>query len=388
MPFLRLLKPKTESEPENIVKISEAEDAANNGNISTSESANGTEGISGNCVSDSDSGSGVHDNVLSGDSVRQGAESRAESKPESERESESKSESESESETKPGADSESDSEAEAASESETETESNSETKDSQGEPSSSAQESDSQTDSGTVQEQESESEFNAQGVHEDLSESESYSEREQESESESESTSESESRPEEQTVSELPEGSSDIGTESDLQQHEQDNEDSLNLLTTETPEIPETESKPENDEFKLQYDFTSGQRYVDLVSTKTEFDKMLDELANISKELLEHEAERFAKKYTGKFKAEDGESESEADARKYEAFLGGYISNAALLLYDKGYQNAALKQLEQAKITLETKKRLEEETAAIHSRVEENNDVVDLSDILGLFGDG
>ncbi len=146
---------------------------------------------------------------------------------------------------------------------------------------------------------------------------------------------------------------------------------------------PEPESKPEHEEFTLQYDFTSGQRYVDLVSTKTEFDKMLDELASISHDLLEHESERFAVKFANKFS-----DEADSEARKYEAFLGGYISNAALILYDKGYGDSALKQLEQAKIMLETKKRLEEETAAIHSRVEENNDVVDLSDILGLFGDG
>ncbi|MBQ7732588.1 MAG: hypothetical protein IJT58_01040 [Synergistaceae bacterium] len=144
-----------------------------------------------------------------------------------------------------------------------------------------------------------------------------------------------------------------------------------------------TSPEPEHEEFTLQYDFTSGQRYVDLVSTKTEFDKMLDELASISHDLLEHESERFAVKFANKFS-----DEADSEARKYEAFLGGYISNAALILYDKGYGDSALKQLEQAKIMLETKKRLEEETAAIHSRVEENNDVVDLSDILGLFGDG
>ena len=156
------------------------------------------------------------------------------------------------------------------------------------------------------------------------------------------------------------------------------------IEVTESEQEPESEPEPKQDEeFALKYDFTSGKRYVDLVSTKTDFDRMLDELASISHDLLEHESERFAVKYSGKF---TGEADSEA--RKYEAFLGGYISNAALILYDKGYRDAAMKQLDQTKIMLETKKRLEEETAAIHSRVEENNDVVDLSDILGLFGDG
>ena len=168
----------------------------------------------------------------------------------------------------------------------------------------------------------------------------------------------------------------------------------------ETPE-PESEAEEESHEQKpedsqpatshkdysgshLNYDFTSGERYVDKVSTKTEFDKMLDELANISKELLSWQADKFARDYTGKF--QEGES-SQADARKYEAFLGGYITNAAMLLYDKGYRDAAIKQLEQAKSILEARKKLEDETSAIKSRVEEQNDVVDLSDILGIFGD-
>ncbi len=67
--------------------------------------------------------------------------------------------------------------------------------------------------------------------------------------------------------------------------------------------------------------------------------------------------------------------------------MGGYITNAAMLLYDKGYREAAIKQLEQAISILQARKKLEDETSAIKSRVEEN-DSVDLSDILGLFGDG
>lgn len=136
---------------------------------------------------------------------------------------------------------------------------------------------------------------------------------------------------------------------------------------------------------KLDYDFTSGKRYVDSVSTKTDFDRMLDELSAISKDLLSHEVEKFAKQFTGKFQGDFDKAES--DAKKYEAFLGGYITNAAMILYDNGYREAAIKRLEQAKSILEARKKLEDETAAIKTRVEEENESVDLSDILGLFGD-
>ena len=135
----------------------------------------------------------------------------------------------------------------------------------------------------------------------------------------------------------------------------------------------------------LKYDFTSGERYVDKVSTKTEFDKMLDELADISKDLLSWQVEKFAKQHTSKFQGDFDKAES--DAKKYEAFLGGYITNAAMTLYDNGYRDAAIKQLEQAKSILEARKKLEEETEATRTRVAENDDVVDLTDILGLFGD-
>ena len=136
----------------------------------------------------------------------------------------------------------------------------------------------------------------------------------------------------------------------------------------------------------IKYDVTSGKRYVDLVSTKTDFDRMLDELAAISKDIIEHEAERFAKKYTGKFQG--GFDKAEADAKKYDAFLGGYITNAAMLLYDRGHREVAISKLEETRKVLEARKRLEDETAAIKTRVEEEDAVVDLSDILGLFGDG
>ena len=132
------------------------------------------------------------------------------------------------------------------------------------------------------------------------------------------------------------------------------------------------------------YDVTSGERYVDKVSTKTEFDKVLDELTAISKDLLSWQTEKFAKQYTEKFQDE----KTEADARKYEAFLGGYITNAAMTLYDNGYGDIAIKQLDQAKSILEARRKLETETQAIKDRVEEEDALVDLSDILGMFGDG
>ncbi|MBR1658616.1 MAG: hypothetical protein IJ697_09170 [Synergistaceae bacterium] len=159
--------------------------------------------------------------------------------------------------------------------------------------------------------------------------------------------------------------------------------DEMTVQESDTEAEDEAGNESEPEDFALKYDFTSGERYVDKVSTKTEFDKMLDELAGISKELITWQTEKFARDYTSRF-----QEETQAEARKYEAFLGGYITNAAMILYDKGYRDAALKQLEQAKSILEARKKLEDETSAIKSRVEEQNDAVDLSDILGLFGDG
>ena len=157
------------------------------------------------------------------------------------------------------------------------------------------------------------------------------------------------------------------------------------IAETKPKEAPTVSRKDYSGEH-LDYDFTSGERYVDKVSTKTEFDKMLDELSAISKELLSWQTEKFARDYTEKF-TEGGES-SVADMRKCEAFLGGYITNAAMMLCDMGYMDSAIRQLEQAINILKARKKLEDETSAIKSRVEEQNDAVDLSDILGLFGDG
>ncbi len=202
-------------------------------------------------------------------------------------------------------------------------------------------------------------------------------EPEQESESEYESQeSESETESEPQTE---PEAETTTEQETDaISESETESE-------TQTESETGTKSKKDYSGETLDYDFTSGKRYVDLVSTKTEFDKMLDELSAISGELLSHEVEKFAKQFTGKFQGDF--DKAEADAKKYEAFLGGYITNAAMILYDNGYRDVAIKQLEQAKSILEARKKLEDETTAIKTRVEEENDSVDLSDILGLFGD-
>ncbi len=201
----------------------------------------------------------------------------------------------------------------------------------------------------------------------------------------------------EQEISEPEPEHEEVSTE-DFDENSLFDGDDNNSVTTLEPEEPTSEhepdeieteptqdEEPEPDEFKLQYDFTSGERYVDKVSTKTDFDKMLDELGAISKDLLEWQVEKFANQYTGKFQGEG--DNSEAEAKKFEAFLGGYITNAAMILDDKGYRDQAIKQLEQAKSILEARKRLEEERQAIIARVEEQNDAVDLSDILGLFGD-
>ena len=80
----------------------------------------------------------------------------------------------------------------------------------------------------------------------------------------------------------------------------------------------------EESEFVLKYDVNSNQRYVDSTSQKSEFDKVLDELASISKEMLDWNVEKFTRKH--------GEGEENALSRKWEAFLGGFITNAAMEL--------------------------------------------------------
>lgn len=174
----------------------------------------------------------------------------------------------------------------------------------------------------------------------------------------------------------------------EIQPEKSESEKITESQSEQSQEIQETQKNQEKEEFKLKYDFTSGERYVDLISTKTEFDKMLGELENMSKDFLSWEADKFMKKFLNKFKSDENNTEAQATAKKFEAFLGGFINEAAIMLYDKGYGDLAIKRLDQAKSILETKKRLEEETLAINTRVEESGDMVDLSDILSLLGDG
>ena len=233
---------------------------------------------------------------------------------------------------------------------------------------------------------EQEPEPEAESITEQEHEPESESIPEQEHEPESETISEHEPEPESETITEQkqePESEPEPQPEPEPEPDTTTLPDSILEAIGETPADPEPPQQPED--FKLKYDFTSGERYVDTVSTKTEFDKVLDELAAISKDLLSWQVEKFAMQHTGKFHGDFDKAES--DAKKYEAFLGGYITNAAMTLYDNGYRDAAIKQLDQAKSILEARRKLEEETEATRTRVAENDDVVDLTDILGLFGD-
>jgi len=127
----------------------------------------------------------------------------------------------------------------------------------------------------------------------------------------------------------------------------------------------------------LKYDVTSKERYVDSTSHKTEFDRVIDELARISLETLSWDIVKLTKKHFG-----DAE---EDNARKLEAFLGGFIVNAAASLYDKGLGAVAYKKLDEAKKVLEAKHKLAQEVEAIRRKTEE--DSIDVSDILGLFSD-
>ena len=129
--------------------------------------------------------------------------------------------------------------------------------------------------------------------------------------------------------------------------------------------------------FTPKYDLSSKERYVDYTSKKTEFERVIGELARISLETLSWDIVKMTKKHFG-----DAE---EDNALKIEAFLGGFIVNAAAALYDKGLGAAAYRKLDEAKKVLETKHKLAQEMEAIRLKTE--NDRIDVSDILGLFSD-
>ena len=122
---------------------------------------------------------------------------------------------------------------------------------------------------------------------------------------------------------------------------------------------------------------TSKERYVDSTSQKTEFERVISELARISLETLSWDIEKMTKKHFGDVE--------EDNARKLEAFLGGFIVNSAARLYDKGLGAVAYKKLDEAKKVLETKDKLAREVEAIRLKTEE--DSIDVSDLLGLFSD-
>jgi hypothetical protein len=126
-------------------------------------------------------------------------------------------------------------------------------------------------------------------------------------------------------------------------------------------------------DFVPQYNTTSKERYVD--TTKTDFEKVLDELAHISMDALSWDILRMTQKHFG--------DTEENNARKLEAFLGAFIINAAVVLHDRGLGEVARRKLEQAKVILDAKEKLSSEVSAIQAKVEES--AIDVSDVLGLF---
>ncbi|MDR1378152.1 MAG: hypothetical protein LBJ36_03795 [Synergistaceae bacterium] len=135
--------------------------------------------------------------------------------------------------------------------------------------------------------------------------------------------------------------------------------------------------KSEVGDFVPQYDVMSTERYVDSTSQKSEFDRVLDELGRISQETLAWDILRLTRKHFG--------DREEDKARKFEAFMGAFITNAATALYDKGLVDEAFKRLEQARSILEAKQKLCREIEIIRSKAE--LEVFDVSDMLG-FGEG
>ena len=145
---------------------------------------------------------------------------------------------------------------------------------------------------------------------------------------------------------------------------------------------PEPDSSTEGEankgaDFTLKYDLNSNQRYVDSTSQKSEFDRVLDELASISRDMLDWDVEKFTKKHGGET--------HDSCPLPLEAIWGGFIVNAAMELYNRGYSEAAFRRLEQARTVLEAKKKLEVEVEAIKAKQDES---FDLSDMLGLSGEG
>ncbi|MDR1048137.1 MAG: hypothetical protein LBL51_00145 [Synergistaceae bacterium] len=145
------------------------------------------------------------------------------------------------------------------------------------------------------------------------------------------------------------------------------------VVRSETAEAARPLAAPEQN-FVPRYDVMSKERYVDSTSQKTEFDKVLDELASISKDMLEWDVLKMTKKHFG--------DSQEENARKLEAFFGAYIYNAAMELYDRGRPDAAFEKLERAKAVLEAKRKLAREMENIQTKADET--AFDISDMLDL----
>jgi hypothetical protein len=147
-------------------------------------------------------------------------------------------------------------------------------------------------------------------------------------------------------------------------------------VRSETAEAARPLAAPEQN-FVPRYDVMSKERYVDSTSQKTEFDKVLDELASISKDMLEWDVLKMTKKHFG--------GSQEENARKLAAFFGAYIYNAAMGLYDQGQPDAAFEKLERAKAVLEAKRKLAREMENIQAKADET--AFDISDMLDLADD-
>jgi len=122
---------------------------------------------------------------------------------------------------------------------------------------------------------------------------------------------------------------------------------------------------------------TSTERYVNSSSQKSEFDKVLDERRSISEDTLSWDILKVTRKHFG--------DTEENNARKFEAFMGAFIVNAAMRLYDKGLEESAFRILGQAKTVLETKRKLAQEIETIRAKTDEN--AIDIFDLLGIMKD-
>ena len=133
-----------------------------------------------------------------------------------------------------------------------------------------------------------------------------------------------------------------------------------------------------NREFVPQYDIASTQRYVDSTSRKTESDRTLDELRSRAGDALARDLVDMAQEYL--------HGTEEDNARCLEAFLGAFVAGASTQLFDRGFEEAALRQLDQARTILEARQKLSREIEEMRSRAEK--ETFDVSALLGLSEEG